>query len=1358
MKQILVFVMVFASSMAFALQGRAYDAGMSTVAPQSINNDVSKRLPIAVNDRSFEHLLKVCTSPVKLGASATFRVPGINAEVVDDYNVITEPADGVIKYYDRTGNYVNVQYGVDVTDGIQDGHIKTVWCDDGTVYFQNIISHWGLGAWVKGIREGNTVTIANGQLLNYSPELGYGRYLCWCTPSEAYGYAKADEQGDFVFVVDDAAGTLTLQGSSVDRIMGTAWTDDNLFGYYGDYNTVLAGTDYQADDWVITLPEGAEVNEWFCTYVDENNTAQSVMANVAIVGDAIYFNGIFTDLNGWMKGTIDGTTVTIQPIQKIGEILGMEYFAYGTAELSADSPLVPFTMTYDAEAQILTGSGYLLANASHNRIWERTHVGSLVLRATALDATEIPTGDNVEELPYLNGFDTADRQAEMGIGDANDDGKTWTFVSGTARYNYNSRSEGDDWLVTPGIKLEAGKLYRFAVDTWCQNARNVETFEVKASQVASPSNLNAGIEIIAPTDVNWVSSGRKTIENPMFTVPNDGYYHIGIHAISAKNKYYLFMDNIVVEVGPDPNTPMAVTDLTAVAGENGALNATLTFTMPAHNIVGGDLTADLTAIITRNGEQIATVGSQQMAVMRKAPGGTAMTYVDENAVQGDNTYTVQVSDGANVSAEAEAAVYVGVDTPDAVAEVTVDDNSATTLSFTWSRVTKGANGRYINPDQLNYNLWSLRLNNSGRLRYNTKLATLLDEQAAVVEYGADEGEQQQVFFGVEAENAAGVGTWASTSIVVGKPYELPFEEAFDGSAFTNFVQKSNVTLSATDSDSDGDGRALKMAAGDEPGYGFIILGKVDLKDATKPTLLIDVKSESNDSVYIFGKKDNNNLEQIARIPVNAEFATQRIDLTPIVGERYSRVAIVAKYAAQTDSVIIDNINILDLVDSNLRITGTAAPTSIKKGESGQVSMTVRNMGANEASGYTVRITAGSEVILEQVVNEPLAMLAAATYEATVATSIFDEADELPVLYQVIYDADEIPGDNTATQTITLISSTVPVVENLQGENSTTGVNLTWDKPNTSVDEATEDFENQTVFAPFDVAGLSKEGEHTGHIGEWTLYDGNGIATLGFDGKDYPHNNDAYAWMVFNPGLTTGNTESYLENCAPHSGDQLMWSFCAWDIDVTPTPGTDHWLISPMLPGVAQTISFYAREITTRYGEENVEVLYSTTDNNPESFVKVLDDTLTTTDWKQISAELPEGTRYFAIRHTSPDGSFHYGMMVDDVTYTDGDLDPVEYNVYVDGVYYGTTKELALDIDDLDEGNHTFSVTAVYDTGEESTPVTISLVLTAIEQIGIDAQQPCDIYTIDGRMVRKNATNLNGLKGVYIINGKKVFVM
>ena len=73
------------------------------------------------------------------------------------------------------------------------------------------------------------------------------------------------------------------------------------------------------------------------------------------------------------------------------------------------------------------------------------------------------------------------------------------------------------------------------------------------------------------------------------------------------------------------------------------------------------------------------------------------------------------------------------------------------------------------------------------------------------------------------------------------------------------------------------------------------------------------------------------------------------------------------------------------------------------------------------------------------------------------------------------------------------------------------------------------------------------------------------------------------------------------------------------------------------------------------------------------------------------------------------------------------------------------------------GEHTLAVTAVYEGGMESAPATAVIDVTSgISEISIDGQ-PVDVYTVDGRLVRRQATSLQGLKGLYLIGNKKVFV-
>ncbi len=154
------------------------------------------------------------------------------------------------------------------------------------------------------------------------------------------------------------------------------------------------------------------------------------------------------------------------------------------------------------------------------------------------------------------------------------------------------------------------------------------------------------------------------------------------------------------------------------------------------------------------------------------------------------------------------------------------------------------------------------------------------------------------------------------------------------------------------------------------------------------------------------------------------------------------------------------------------------------------------------------------------------------------------------------------------------------------------------------------------------------------------------------------------------------------------------------------------------------------------------------------------ESLSTTEWQEVTVDLPEGTKYFAIRHTSPD---IWGMMLDDITYQGMGADLASYNVYFQGnliaTVAGDATTYLVDMDKLENGeNLPFDLTAVYADGSESLPATVYVTITTqdIRQIAVDGQ-PVDIYTLDGRLVRSQATTLEGLRGVYVANGQKLMV-
>lgn len=98
------------------------------------------------------------------------------------------------------------------------------------------------------------------------------------------------------------------------------------------------------------------------------------------------------------------------------------------------------------------------------------------------------------------------------------------------------------------------------------------------------------------------------------------------------------------------------------------------------------------------------------------------------------------------------------------------------------------------------------------------------------------------------------------------------------------------------------------------------------------------------------------------------------------------------------------------------------------------------------------------------------------------------------------------------------------------------------------------------------------------------------------------------------------------------------------------------------------------------------------------------------------------------------------------------------NIYRDGKIVAHTGTVTTwdDANGSDKA-HTYKVTAVYADGSES-PYSNEVTIVTTRVVDVDANHdgaPYDVYTIDGRAVRLNASNLDGLDpGIYLINNKK----
>ena len=943
--------------------------------------------------------------------------------------------------------------------------------------------------------------------------------------------------------------------------------------------------------------------------------------------------------------------------------------------------------------------------------------------------------------------------------DANDDEKTWKWSESYGTYySYSSSLAADDYLVSAPVKFEAGKNYRVVVTANCADAGYPEAFRVLVGKEATVAGLNTLI-----ADTTWVATEEAESNEAEFTATEDGTYYVAIQAVSPANMWRLNISSLAIENGAEPTAPAAVTEFAAVAGEKGALEVNVSFNAPAKAVNGSDLTDNLTINVLRDGEVVKT--------FEAAAPGSSLNWKDENVEQ-SKTYVYQVvasnASGAGLKSD-KVSVYVGFDVPADLANLTATDN-ATSIKFAWDKVGEvGATGGYVNPAAVDYEVWSLKIVETmlgQSLDYDQLLASETDKDNYVLAENTDEGVQDYKYWAVQPVNVAGVGTPAVASMLVGAPYTLPFFESFTGSAFHYIWDySSNAGIFVSEESSDDDAVALQLTALDEPGTVDIFTGKVSLKNAANPTLLFDVKSATVSKINVIGSVEGGKFTAIqADAPVTSEYTTIKVPLNDLKDARFVQLGFSADFANATiedidwetyeyvytwgDLLNIDNIRIVDLYEHDVEVA-LNAPASVVAGSAAKLQVKVSNNAENAANGFTLKLTAGEKEIYNKTFNEALKPFSSIDVEAAFETTVFDEAGDVTLTAEVVYENDLNPDNNADEAVITVKEPTATAPSNLVAEQTAEQaekgeVTLTWTAPaEGAAQEVTEDF-----------TAYENGANETGMVGEWTLVNANG-KTKGSLFKDLELANDglAKAWQVFNPeayGITNPSFNG------PNGSLSESYLISGYNLEGQTYPDNDDWLISPVLTGIAQEISFDISALDVQYGPSSYEVLASSTDTELASFTKVAGAELTTAGWGKVTAQLPEGTKFFAIRNTTP-GDGALCVALGNIKYQKGGAKAESFNIYVDAATAGNTTEATAILKELAAGNHVFAVTAVYANGAESKPVTATLDVTnAISEI-LSSGKSFTIYTVDGKLINRQATNLNGLKGSYIINNKKVIL-
>ncbi len=986
--------------------------------------------------------------------------------------------------------------------------------------------------------------------------------------------------------------------------------------------------------------------------------------------------------------------------------------------------------------------------------------------------------------PYHETFTSESSMDGFTIIDSNKDGSTWYYDSYFGPcYESNYVNDANDWIITPGLTLKPGNLYKVS---FILTSNKAETFRAAFGNAATAEAMTT--ELVPATTINGNYRDKVFEYSKTVQVDQSGTYYFGIQAISVVGSTFLILEDIKVTV-VSGTAPAPAENFTVTPGERGALKATLKFNAPTKRINGSTLSSLSSLSIYRNNEEIKAYNT--------VTPGQAITFEDSNVTNGLQKYTVVAKNEDGEGADNTITKFIGEDAPGAIRNYKIVEDLDKPGEFiaTWDAPSEvGQNGGYVDASSLTYYIMDA-LNGDMSLGNATSFTGSVDVSRG----------QEIVGYTLYAVGPGGSGknVRSTYSVAVGPALELPMVESFPGVSQASGPWLSEILAGETmdawwdltsgenleSGTYDNDGGVLFFSVHKQGVSSRIRTPKVDIRGSKNPTLVFYVYMTGEANKFdVAVSKEYSEYENILSFDLNSKpkgWYRYELPLTDYLDSRFIQVGFAAHAIASIDHVVsIDNISIRDQISNDLSVTIASAPRDIAVGSEGEFSLLVKNNGTEDVAGsdYQVEFYKNGNWVKTVDGKNVAGDFGTATIQVTDTPTINDP--EATVYFAKVKYAADANADNDESREVSVrIELPVyPAVTDLRAYNAMTSVELRWSEPNVNNMPASEITDNVESYKSFAID----------NIGDWRVYDGDGARTLRFsiDGVtdlDYDHAGEPMAFQVFSPY----EAGIILNSWTPFSGDKMFVSIaCSRASSDSATPQNNDWLISPELNGREQTISFFAKGASSST-IQSFEVRYSTTTADVASFTAEQSVALSTTagvsGWEEFRVALPEGAKYFAIHYIS---TGQLAFMVDDITYTPAgavveDVMLMGYNVYRDGEKLNgdLLGESSYSDEDVVEGSsYSYKITAVYDKGESvySNECVIVFAPSSIDneeirQVRVIGEQnaivvkgaegmPVQVYSAAGTMLYQvygeELTTFSVESGLYIVavNGKAVKVL
>ena len=974
--------------------------------------------------------------------------------------------------------------------------------------------------------------------------------------------------------------------------------------------------------------------------------------------------------------------------------------------------------------------------------------------------TDEQSGGTQYEVPFTENFVNQADFDSFKVIDANGDGMTWAYTSGFqyavlwGNGVYDAMTgfvptNNDDYLVSLPIQLKKGIDYRLTAFF-----PEISYNEQMTVLLATSRDDMASARKIDEWNMPWGYDVEKSF---VFNVAEDGDYYVAFHSHTVGNSLAVYMDYFGVEIEGCENAPDAVTNLKAEAGAKGALSDAISFTAPTQTYSKGALNKITSIEIYRDDMRTP------VKTFDNPTPGQSYSWTDNDVLTGNHTYRVIPFNDGGQGRTAKVTNWVGLDIPAVPANVKGMQTADTKPHprVTWDATTAaGSHGGYVDTSNVKY-----RLHQYNEMDWSNPWPVIMDELTETdITLGditpkgnAKYPQQEYIYYAVSAYNEAGSSDLQAIGLTYGYPYRRPRTESFPNGG----VELWPWTLHATSYNpgwaiATGDGMAVKPYDNDGGMMEFILIDEdSNLQTLESPRFELKSGKHTQLSFYMWHGTEADKGDLLLYVYTNVDDAGFQKAMTVDYNNGYKGwvrhsldlptdannvILGFGAYAYDASAALyIDKITVADGTQYEIAIENIAADKRVTKGETGHVTTRVANLGYDDFGTFTVTLTRDGEAYATKQL-ERLAANAVTDVAFDVPTSIKDGGNTFTFVTEVKGDNDADATNNTSDEAKMFITGSVyPTVTDLNGADTDKGIELTWTKPdNKYVEDVTDDFEDYEAFI---IDG----------IGDWITYDGDGYLPVYFTGPSIPYAFEPQAYQVWNPELAGFSTTAY-QMLTPRSGSQVLACWASSD-GVSVNLENDDWLISSEILG-GSDVSFWTR-VPIGGESHKYEILYSTTDNEPENFEVVIEDVIEgTTAWQYHIYTLPVEAKYFAIRCCSGLNN-RIVWFIDDLNYTPaygaiGELKLNGYNVYRDDEKIGTTQSPYFLDHSVAPGTHSYFVTANWDKGESLASNEYSTTTGIADATIADAR----VRTGHGAIL------ISGISGrnveVYSIDGRKVY--